>query len=262
MKLIRDIRTLPDGRAFLNVGCGTRTRPDWNNLDRSPYGRLVRHPLLAAAIKRLGVLSTDRYERLQQVDRNLICHDARQGLPFPHETFDLVYSSHFLGVIEREEVPGLLAECLRVLKGGGVIRLVVGDLKLFARHYLDAVAALEAAGDGAERRHDDAVDRLFELMARRRPRGTSGQPLPVRALERLLRGNADDQGESLRWQYDEHSLGRLLREAGFEEVGPRQAAVSRVEGWKEFGLDVREDGSVYKPGSLYMEGVKPAGGPP
>ncbi|MHC4481751.1 MAG: class I SAM-dependent methyltransferase, partial [Planctomycetota bacterium] len=162
-------------------------------------------------------------------------------------------------VIDREQVPLVLRECHRVLKEGGTIRVVVGDLAGFARSYTSALDGLEGGDPGAEARREEAVRRMFELMTRRRPKGTSEQGPIVRFLERAFRGDAVDQGEGLRWQYDEHSLGRLLREAGFEDVQRVDHQTSRIEQWAEFGLDADRSGEVYKPGSLYMEGVRRTG---
>jgi hypothetical protein len=42
----------------------------------------------------------------------------------------------------------------------------------------------------------------------------------------------------------------------FKDVRTRDLPASRIDGWSEFHLDINEDGTVYKPGSLYMEGEK------
>ncbi|RPJ79076.1 MAG: hypothetical protein EHM20_02330 [Alphaproteobacteria bacterium] len=34
------------------------------------------------------------------------------------------------------------------------------------------------------------------------------------------------------------------------------AHISKIEDWAGFGLDVNPDGTIYKPGSLYVEAVK------
>jgi hypothetical protein len=48
----------------------------------------------------------------------------------------LVYSSHFLEHIPFNQVPSFLKECYRVLKPGGVIRLVLPDFEEMCREYL------------------------------------------------------------------------------------------------------------------------------
>lgn len=256
MKRIAKVKTLKDGRALLNVGCGTRTHWEWNNIDRSPYARLVRHMSLARLLRRVGILSEERYERLTISDPQMICWDARRGLPFDDNAFDAVYHSHFIVCIDRTRVPHVMSECQRVLKDGGMIRIVVSDFEQLVRRYSDAVAALGRGEREAEQDYDEAVSDMFELMVRRSPEGTSEQRRLVRMLERLLRGDTIDQGEALRWHYDEYSMCRLLQEAGFHDMQRVDAATSRIKGWARFALDTNEDGTVYKTGSIYMEAVK------
>jgi hypothetical protein len=57
--------------------------------------------------------------------------------------------------------------------------------------------------------------------------------------------------------YDRVNLDVLLREAGFADCRVASFDSSRIPEWSSFGLDVNEQGGEYKPGSLYMEAVKP-----
>jgi len=54
--------------------------------------------------------------------------DVRKGLPFRNETVDLVYMSQFLDHLNLYECEKVLAECYRVMKPGGLIRIAVQDL--------------------------------------------------------------------------------------------------------------------------------------
>lgn len=92
----------------VNLGCGPVfvDSPQWLNLDFSP--------------------STSAVRQANLLDR----------LPLADEFASLVYSSHFLEHVPRALVAGLLQECLRVLKPGGVMRIVVPDLENLAREYL------------------------------------------------------------------------------------------------------------------------------
>ena len=102
----------------------------------------------------------------------------------------------------------------------------------------------------------EAVDELFELMVRKISVGTGKQNPLVRLIERLVRGDINRTGELRRWHYDQYSMGAMLSNAGFRYVHPVGASESRIQGWNRFGLDLNQDGSIYKPGSLYMEGAK------
>jgi hypothetical protein len=65
------------------------------------------------------------------------------------------------------------------------------------------------------------------------------------------------QGEIHFWMYDSYSLGQLLQGVGFVRSQRFNAAESQIPDWSSFHLDTEPDGSIYKPDSLYMEGVKP-----
>jgi len=62
--------------------------------------------------------------------------DLLGRVPLPDDHAALVYSSHFLEHIPREQVAGFLTECWRILAPGGVLRLVLPDLENLCRAYL------------------------------------------------------------------------------------------------------------------------------
>jgi hypothetical protein len=92
----------------LNLACGGIyiTNDDWINLDYVSSSPFVRQA-------------------------NLL-----ETLPFDSNSISLVYSSHFLEHIPLHQVPSFLKECYRVLKPGGVIRLVLPDFEEMCREYL------------------------------------------------------------------------------------------------------------------------------
>jgi ubiquinone/menaquinone biosynthesis C-methylase UbiE len=49
--------------------------------------------------------------------------DISQPLEFNTGTFDLVNARFLIGVLKREQWPALLAECMRILRPGGILRL-------------------------------------------------------------------------------------------------------------------------------------------
>lgn len=53
--------------------------------------------------------------------------DVTRPLDFPDHTFDLVNARLLLGVLLKEQWPALLAECFRLLKPGGILRLTEAE---------------------------------------------------------------------------------------------------------------------------------------
>ncbi len=102
---------------YLNLGCGNRFDPSWTNLNFTSTGE--------------GVIS----------------HDLTQGIPFPDESFDVVYHSHVLEHFPKAEAEPFIQECYRVLRPQGILRVVVPDLEQIAKIYLES---LEQAITGSQ----------------------------------------------------------------------------------------------------------------
>lgn len=65
------------------------------------------------------------------------CCDFSRGLPFSAGTFDGIFCEHVLEHFDFGNGKLLMKECLRVLKPGGVIRIVVPDGNKILRAYFD-----------------------------------------------------------------------------------------------------------------------------
>lgn len=237
----------------LNLGCGSRTSPSCLNVDWSPYLRL-RRSALGSRLAPL-VLSGTRRERFESLDENVLVHDLRRPFPVPDGSADAVYHSHVLEHLDRHIAGRFLERVWRVLRVGGVQRVVVPDLEALCRRYLDH---LDNHGrdprEAAE--HDGYVAAIIEQMVRREAAGTGEQPLARRFVENLLLGDARRRGETHQWMYDRVNLATALQEAGFRDISVVDYRTSRIPGWENIRLDDRENGQEYLPGSLYMEAVK------
>ena len=73
-----------------------------------------------------------------------LCLDLTRPLPLPTGSVDAIYSQHFLEHIPRDAGARLIAECARVLKPGGWLRISTPDLERHVELYragrLDAAA--------------------------------------------------------------------------------------------------------------------------
>lgn len=255
------IKRLQDGRAMLNLACGGRAHHDWNNIDFSPLVRLARHRRLAWILHRLGILSDRRYQRVRASAPDIVCWNLRKGIPFPDDAFDVVYHSHFLEHLTQEAALGLLAECRRVLKPRGLMRVVLPDFPALCTAYLDSYDSLarsmrpspqELAG------HERTFSAVFSQFVAGEPQGTIDQPASVRFFERFVRGSNVDAGEAHRWMYDRVTLRKTLEDSGFTDVRYEAPRSGRIAAWSAFDLDTNGDGRPHQPMSLYAEALKPA----
>ncbi len=237
----------------INLGCGSRTSPDCINVDWSPYLRLKRS-WLGSRLAPL-VLRGERRARFQALADDVLVHDLRRPLPVPDGSADAIYHSHVLEHLDRHLVGRFFTEVRRVLRTGGVHRVVVPDFEVGCRRYL---AHLEACVDHPEMaaEHDEYVGYLIEQCVRREAIGTSQQPPVRRVFENLLFGDARRRGETHQWMYDRVNLSAALSEAGFRDIRVMDYRTSTIPGWDRIALDQREGGDEYIPGSLYLEAVK------
>lgn len=94
-----------------------------------------------------GWLNSD----ILDVENGMIFIDARDRLPLENDTFDFVYSEHLLEHLTYDEGEGMLRECLRILKRGGVCRISTPDLgfviEFYANNTLENKEYLEWASD-------------------------------------------------------------------------------------------------------------------
>ena len=252
------IKYLNDNRAMINLGCGFKMNRSWNNVDFSQYAFLAHHTSLSKFLKRIGILSSERYERLLEVDPQIVRHDLRKGIPYSVNSFDVVYHSHVLEHIDRDAAASFLKECYRVLKSGGTMRVVIPDLRILVENYDSTFEELMAnAKDKINiEKHLQSINEIFDQMVRKLPAGMEQQKGMVKFLERLLRGDAEKSGEIHRWMYDKYSLAHLLESIGFKDIEQCTDNSSSIIGWNQFNLDLNQDGSPYQPHSLYMEAVK------
>jgi predicted SAM-dependent methyltransferase len=203
----------------LNLGCGNQVVPGWVNVDYALGARLATAPVLGAAVRKLGPFR-------MSWDPRIHIHDLTKPLPWPAGTVDAVYSSHTVEHMTRDDGRRLVAEAFRVLKPGGVLRVVVPDLEVMVRNY--TAGALPA---------ERFVEELGVMY------GTD-----KRGLRRLLAPLVEFPH---RCMYDHEAMLRVFRENGFE-ASRSTAFDSAIETIREIELEHRTEGAVI------VEGRKPA----
>ncbi len=123
MRLFRRSRDIPEGALEpprLHIGCGQQSIPAWINIDN---------------------------QGLPGVDQVL---DVRHGLPFANVA--AIYAEHFLEHLGLEDGLDFLAECRRVLREDGILRLSTPNLDwVLLTHYRGPQAADDDAREDAIR---------------------------------------------------------------------------------------------------------------
>lgn len=173
---------------YVQYGCGLSCPVGWLNFDASPTLRLQRLPAIGRLFRN-GTRFPDgvRYG------------DIRKGLPLADGSADGVYASHVLEHLTLTDCAIALRNTLRLLKPGGLFRLVVPDLEGRARQYLQRL-------DGGDAQANSWFMRKAGLGAERHSRG-------VAALARAAFGNSAHL-----WMWDHRSMAAALRQAGFVDV--------------------------------------------
>lgn len=196
-------------RRKLNALVRKRTRPLFLNLGAGPRGKEDGHWINVDAA---------RYPSVHYLA------DFNRPLPFAVGTFDGIYSEHVLEHFTLEQGASLLRECLRILKQGGCIRLVVPDGAAIIEWYS----------------HDPAK------LLRNRPGEWDS---PMGAVNSYFR-----QRYEHRLIYDLELLTALLAKLGYERAGRVSFRIGSVAEMSAM------DDVKYEQESLYVEAFAPGCG--
>jgi predicted SAM-dependent methyltransferase len=174
---------------LLHLGCGKRIKAGWVNID-----------LFSSS-----------------ADLHL---DLREPLPFRDGSVATIYSEHFFEHLAYpKEIKRFLAECLRVLKPGGLFSAGMPDTEKICIHY--AQGNEEAFRIARERWHPAWCNTLMHQV-----------------------NYHFRQGEEHKYAYDFKTLASVLAEEGFNRIGHRRWDAKRdTEGWE---------------GSLYVDAYRPS----
>lgn len=155
--------------------------------------------------------------------------DCRWDLPFDHNSVVGIRAEHFFEHLEtKEELPSFLSDCRRVLKPGGVLRIIVPDAERYLRAYTR-----------------DDLSGFVELAAQ--------VPFPDEFPTKLdVINHVFHQAGEHRWAYDFETLSNRLRSAGFGRV-------QRMSFQKSLDPELAQDREKHAPYSLYVDAIKTGG---
>jgi predicted SAM-dependent methyltransferase len=120
----------------INLGCGSKFSNDWTNVD------------------------------FTQHSEGIIAYNLTKGIPFENESFDIVYHSHLLEHFTKEGALSFLKECYRITRVNGIIRVVLPDLEIIARLYLENLEKSILNEATAQKKYEWILIEMFDQVAR------------------------------------------------------------------------------------------------
>jgi predicted SAM-dependent methyltransferase len=192
----------------VNVGCGYRPTPGWVNIELKS--------------------TADTY-----------FWDCRRGLPLSDNRVTAIYCEHVFEHFHPETEAMLFGrECLRCLRPGGVLRIVVPDAGAYLRAYsqswerLAALSPIEQTQEGwqEKRLNYKGITNVYRTQ--------------MQLINEVFR-----QGNQHKYAYDEETLLLVLRDAGFSNVIRQSFGIS-------LDHDMAPDSEARRCESLYIEAIK------
>ena len=155
----------------LNIGCGPNGQfGGFINIDNSPsvlFGKFSRIKKTLWSLKLI-----DKSKFIADWSGVIRC-DVSKGINYNNDTVDKIYSSHLLEHIPRDKGVFFIKECYRVLKRGGVMRLVVPDLLFHAEQYVEVTRELVSGEALPDNRitHDTFLNTIYGAYLNKRRYG-------------------------------------------------------------------------------------------
>ncbi|MDQ2082034.1 WcaI family glycosyltransferase [Xanthobacteraceae bacterium Astr-EGSB] len=174
---------------YVQFGCGWSAPSGWSNYDCSPSVRLERLPLIGRFLR----INENRFPDAVRLG------DIVKGLPIADGEAAGVYASHVLEHLSFKDFYLAIRNAKRLLRAGGIFRLVVPDLESRAKYYISQLEAGAALANCQ-------FMRTTYLGAEERPR-------TFRERIRAELGNSKHL-----WMWDFPSISFSLSEAGFSDI--------------------------------------------
>lgn len=174
---------------YVQFGCGWCAPEGWVNFDAS-------YTLVFERLPILGKLYTKNSQRFPDPVRygNIV-----KGLPLPAECAKGVYASHVLEHLAYDDCIRALQNTYRLLRPGGIFRLIVPDLESAGQQYVDSLK-------GRSPEANEVFMEVTSLGRKVSPRGIGAWIYSLFNSSRHL------------WMWDYPAMARALEEQRFRDI--------------------------------------------
>ena len=211
---------------YINIGCGTHPINGWINYDYNKFIFVARISILYYFLRHSNILP-EGYKLFmdQVVEKNIRFANAGKHIPEKDKSVNVVYSSHMLEHLDKEETHQFLIEIRRILVTGGIIRVVVPDFDKLVNEYSES--------NNPEKFIDDSC------LVGKKPKTI------LKKIQYLIQGHG--------WHfnmYNKKTLVDLFKKNRFREIkiiDPGETRISNTD-----GLDLY----VHLNHSIYLEAIK------
>lgn len=205
----------------INIGCGMTPTKGWRNIDNSWSILFAQFGSIGNLLYKIGLIEKDTLAYIKFCRENEIERaNVAKKIPAEAGSIDVLYTSHMLEHLDREEALIFLQEALRVLKPAGIIRVAVPNLGKKIEEYIGSRDA----------------DKFIESLHM----GVSRPKTFAQKLRMLVVGTRHHQ-----WMYDGNSLSNLLIQIGFEDPKVLEPGQTTIANSGELNLSERVDESLY-----------------
>jgi len=205
---------------LLHLGCGKAPIQGAINIDNSFSLLLSRFKLFYLLLKKTRFLSKENIELIDFYRRNKIKYGNALRLKYADNSIDIIYTSHMLEHLKKEELEAFLQTAIRILKPGGILRIVIPDMRRIINDYSS----------------DGDMDKLIE---RSMLVNNYGNSLKAK-LKYIMFGWRGHQ-----WMYDEASFLKLLRNFNFQEIIVLEPGETHINDTTNINLYEKSGESIY-----------------
>ncbi len=215
---------------YLNLGCGIDAPEEWLNVDVSPQVLLTKYKLLIGFFNKFGLVDMNN-----KWPENVMWLNLNKKLPFPNNSFLGIYSSHTFEHLYYENATNLTKECIRVLKPGGTLRLVLPDLHSTVKKYFNSETNFIESGEAAIKLNEELM-----FCPKKEESGLKGFYYKFTGFHKH------------KWMYDKWSLKKLFNDAGFRNINFPEFRKSNLPDLSK----IENESRVFNGAGIIVEGIK------